>query len=208
MKIIITEEQFKLLQENDKDFNKTKSLITSMFEQGQDIDDIKKLTGLSHDIIVLCLKDKKIIKDPGNCVEINDILYHYLWHTDFINKSHLYDDGSEIELDLDTMSGSLDYDYYSHEGNRLYGYATLLWDGECGWPLDGEQFTWGEKSPFTYNEFYGDIDYMEHYDEFKKIETPNDIINFFNKYYFKLIKKPIEHLIERYLIHAIEMDEN
>jgi hypothetical protein len=205
----LTKENFSLLQENDKDFNKTKSLITSMFEQDYTIDDIKKITGLSYDIIILCLKNKKVIKDPGNCIEIHEMLYNYLWYTDFIEKNHIYDDGSEIDLDLDSMSRSLSYDFYSNEGNRLYGYATLLWDGDCDWPLDGEEFTWGEKSPFIYNEYYGNVDfYIETYDEFNKIETLQDIINFFNKYYFKFIKKPIEHLIERYLIQAIEMDEN
>jgi len=205
----LTKENFSLLQENDKDFNKTKSLITSMFEQDYTIDDIKKITGLSYDIIILCLKNKKVIKDPGNCIEIHEMLYNYLWYTDFIEKNHIYDDGSEIDLDLDRMSGSLSYDFYSNEGNRLYGYATLLWDGDCDWPLDGEEFTWGEKSPFIYNEYYGNVDfYIETYDEFNKIETFQDIINFFNKYYFKFIKKPIEYLIERYLIQAIEMDEN
>jgi len=205
----LTKENFSLLQENDMDFNKTKSLITSMFEQDYAIDDIKKITGLSYDIIILCLKDKKIIQDPGNCIEINEVLYNYLWYTDFIQKTHRYDDGAEIDLDLDSMSRSLSYDFYSNEGNRLYGYATLLWDGDCDWPLDGEEFTWGDKKPVSYNEFYGNVDfYIEHYDEFNKIETFEDIINFFNKYYFKLIKNPIEHLIERYLIQAIEMDEN
>lgn len=206
MKIVITEDQFKVLQESDMDFNKTKSLVTSMNEQGYSINDIKKFTGLGVDIIVLYLKDKKIVKDPGNCLEISTILYDYLWYTDFIKKEHRYDDGSKIFLDFDFMSGSLSYDFISNDGNRLFGYATLLWGGECGWPLDGDTFTLGksfrleDKITFDYGEHYGNIDFdKEHYDEFNKLETFEDIINFFNKYYFKLIKKPIEHLIGRYL---------
>ena len=43
MKIIVTEDQFKLLQENDNNFIKTKSVIDSMCDQGMEISDIKKL---------------------------------------------------------------------------------------------------------------------------------------------------------------------
>lgn len=89
MKIIITEEQFKLLQETNNDFNKTKTLLSSMIDQGMDFEDIERLTGLSSDIIILCLKDKKIIdfeKTNKFCDEIHTLLYKYLWRTDFIEK--------------------------------------------------------------------------------------------------------------------------
>lgn len=118
MKIIITEEQFKTLQESDNDFKKTKSLLLSMIEKDYSVDDIKKLTGLGYDIIILCLKDEKIIKEKGNCKEIHDFLYNYLWtHTDLINKKYFYDDGSKIYLDFDTMSGSVDFDYINTRGS-------------------------------------------------------------------------------------------
>lgn len=201
MKIIITEEQFKTLQESDNDFKKTKSLLLSMLEKDYSVDDIKKLTGLGYDIIILCLKYEKIIKEKGNCKEIHDFLYNYLWmHTDLINKKYFYDDGSKIYLDFDTMSGSVDFDYINAEGHRLFGYATFLWGGECEWPLDGEECTMGQKKPLNYNEYYGNIDYMEYYDEFKNIQSFDDIIKFFNNHYFELIKDPIEYLIEKYII--------
>lgn len=86
------------------------------------------------------------------------------------------------------------------EGHRLFGYPTFLWDGDCEWPLDGEEYTMGQKKPLNYNEHYGNIDYMEYYDEFKNIQSFDDIIKFFNNHYFELIKDPIEYLIEKYII--------
>lgn len=204
MKIIITKKQFNFLQENDTEFSRTKKLITSMFEQGNDIDDIKKLTGLNQNIIVLCLKDKPMINFPGDCLEIHNLLYNYLWNSEFIEKKRVYDDGSEIYLDFDTMAGSVSFDYYNSEGNRLFGYATFLWDGDCTWPLDGEEFTWGEKKPFLYNKFYGDIDYHTYYGEFKNMKSLEDIANFFNNHYFDLIKQPIESLIESYIMDELD----
>ena len=207
MKIVITEEQFKKLQESDDDFQKTKVLVISMYDEGMDINEIQKYTGLSNDIIVLCLKDKKIIQDSGDCGEIHNLLYNYLWHTGFIEKEHTYDDGSTIYLGLDRYSDSIDFEYINNEDNELNGYATFLWDGECSrWPLDGEKFTMGEEEPIFYDEYYGNIDYSKYNDEFKKIETFNDIINFFNNHYFELIQQPIEHLIRRYIDLTIEMD--
>jgi hypothetical protein len=200
----LTNENFNLIKENDKDFIKTKKLINSMVDDGFDINDIKKITGLSSDIIILCIKDKKIIETPGSCSEIHNLLYNYLWHTDFIEKKFFYDDGSVIYLDFDTMAGSVTFDYINNEGNRLFGYATFLWDGGCEWPLDGEEFTQGEKRPALYNEFYGDIDYVDYYDEFKNIKSFEDIINFFNNHYFELIKDPIEYLIEKYMLNQFD----
>jgi|688.fasta_scaffold348798_3 hypothetical protein len=207
MKIIITEDQFNKLQESDYDLKKTKELVISMYDQGMDINDIKKYTGLSNDILVLCLKYKKLIQKSGNCDEIHNLLYNDLWYTDFIEKEHTYDDGSTIDLYLDRTSGSIGFNYINNVDNELEGYATFLWDGECSkWPLDGEKFTMGEEEPIFYDEYYGNIDYSKYNDEFKKIESFNDIINFFNNHYFELIQQPIEHLIRRYIDLTIEMD--
>jgi hypothetical protein len=202
VKIIITEEQFKLLQESDNNFNKTKTLLSSMIDQGMDFEDIERITGLSSDIIILCLKDKKIIdfeKTNKFCDEIYTLLYRYLWRTDFIEKSHNYDDGSKIQLGRDYMSGSLYVNYHNKEGDLLNAYATFIWDGDCEWPLEGEMFKMKGKKEIFSGEQYGNIDYHRYYDEFTEIETLNDIINFFNNHYFELIKSPLDSLISKYL---------
>ena len=203
MKIIVTEDQFKLLQENDNDFIKTKSVITSMYDQGMGFSDIKKYTGLDYDVIILCLKDKKIISG-GDCEEIYEILYDYLFRSEFIIKDHKYSDGSTITISVDGDS-TMDFKYTATDGDQVYGYGTFLWDGGCNWPLDVDYF----KSGFDRIDdpkFYGDIDWSLYNDEFIKIETMDDIINFFNNHYFELIKSPIDKLIDEYRTDLLEMD--
>ena len=203
MKIIVTEDQFKLLQENDNDFIKTKSVISSMYDQGMEISDIEKYTGLDYDVIILCLKDKKIISG-GDCEEIYDLVYDYLYRTEFINKYHKYSDGSTITIDVDDEY-TAQFEYTAADGDYVYGYGTFLWNGDCDWPLDVDYF----KSGFDRIDdpkFYGMIDWSLYNDEFMKIETMDDIINFFNNHYFELIKSPIDKLIEDYRTDLLEMD--
>ena len=203
MKIIVTEDQFKLLQENDKDLIKTKSVITSMYDQGIIMSDIKKYTGLDYDVIILCLKDKKI-RSGGDCEEIYDLLYDYLYRTEFINKYHKYSDGSTITIDTNG-NPTVEFEYTAADGDQVYGYGTFLWSGECDWPLDVDYFKSGYER-IDDPKFYGAIEWSLYNDEFVKIETMDDIINFFNNHYFELIKSPIDKLIEDYRTDLLEMD--
>jgi len=203
MKIIVTEDQFKLLQENDNNFIKTKSVIASMYDQGMEISDIKKYTGLDYDVIILCLKDKKIISG-GDCEEIYEILYHYLFRSEFIIKDHKYSDGSTITISVDGDS-TMDFKYTATDGDQVYGYGTFLWAGDCNWPLDVDYFKSGYDR-IDDPKFYGDVDWSLYNDEFIKIETMDDIINFFNNHYFELIKSPIDMLVEQYRADLLEMN--
>jgi hypothetical protein len=79
MKIIITEEQFNKLQDSDKEFNKTKKLVNSMFDQGYDVDDILKITGLDKDAVIVLLYDREVIQDEiGECPDKYQYLYYKL----------------------------------------------------------------------------------------------------------------------------------
>ena len=57
MKIIITEDQFKRLQENDNDMRRKKLLIISMYDDGMGLMDIQNYTGLPREVVVFLLKD-------------------------------------------------------------------------------------------------------------------------------------------------------
>ena len=70
MKIIITEEQFKLLQETDNDFNKTKTLVTGMWADGMEIKDIVMFTSLSYEQVLFLLKDSDMEIDCEGAEEI------------------------------------------------------------------------------------------------------------------------------------------
>jgi len=197
MKIIVTENQFKLLQENDKDFNKTKSLVISMFNQGHSVNDIKKYTGLSNEVVVLCLEDEKTIK-KGDCEDIYETLYNILWETDFIEKDVTYNDGSTLSIDYDRFEGSITLSYTSDNGIELGGYATFLWNGECNLPIDVNSvlkngtIDWYEAS--NYNVWRAD-------ETFKEIETYRQLIDYFNQTYFKVMKEPLDEMVEEYLYH-------
>jgi hypothetical protein len=142
MKIIITEEQFNKLQDSDKDFNKTKTLVNSMFDEGYSIDDILKFTGLDKDAVIVLLYDREVIQDgSGECPDKYQYLYYTLFRGDsgLINKDRYYDDGSSVEITFDRFSGSINF-HYKSEGYQLGGYATLMWDAEPKLPIDISQF--------------------------------------------------------------------
>ena len=197
MKIIITEDQFKTLQESDRDFKKTKSLVVSMYNNTKDIEEIKRYTSLEEDVILLCLMDEKVFEKVGKCGVIGDFFYEYVFPTDFIEKSYSYDDGSEIKIYYDRMDGTINFSYFSKNGDKLYGYATFLWDGMCKLPIDVSSFI-SEGNEIYENK--GIYDAWSPDKEFRSIETIRQLIDYFNKYYFKLLKKPLETLHNEYIL--------
>lgn len=196
MKIIITEEQLKMFQETDPDFNKTKSLILSMYDDNYTIEDIKKFTGLSNDIIILCLKDVELTGENLSCEEIHDYLYDVLWYSNFIDENKTFNDGTSMEINIDTYEPTIVFEYNHFYGNSVDGYGTFLYQGGCSLPIDliGTKLN---------GEYMGDKEYhlgyvndFLNYPEFKKIKTMGDIINFFNTYYFNIIKKKLDEYLE------------
>ena len=58
MKIVITEDQFKTLQESDRDFKKTKSLVVSMYNNTKDIEEIKVIGTSKGQVMDYSIKNK------------------------------------------------------------------------------------------------------------------------------------------------------
>lgn len=198
MKIIITEDQFKALQENDRDFKKTKSLVVSMYNNTKDIEEIKRYTSLEEDVIIMCLMEEKIFKKGEECGVIGDFFYEYIFPTDFIEKRYSYDDGSEIKIYYDRLDGTINISYFSKNGDKLYGYATFLWDGMCKLPIDVISFiSEGRKEIYDNKGIY---DTWSPDEEFRSIETIKELIDYFNQNYFKLLKKPLETLHNEYIL--------
>lgn len=196
MKIVITEEQFKTLQESDMDFKKTKSLVTSMYNNTKDIEEIMRYTGLDLDVVILCLMDEKVFEKGEECGVIGDFFYGYIFNTEFIEKRYAYDDGSKIKIYYDRMDGTINISYY-HETADLYGYATFLWDGMCNLPLDISSFIpKGRKAIYDNKGIY---DSWKPDDEFKSIETIRELVDYFNKNYFKILKNPLKEILNEYM---------
>ena len=198
MKIIITESQYRILQENDNDMRRKKSLIISMYDDGMTLMDIQKYTGISIEEVVFLLKD--YIK-----VDINDakMLSHYLWKYvlagDFFDKRKVFDDGSKIQLRIESISGSISFTYrINHDYLKdVKGFATLAWNDEMQFPIEvtelihkDDEYESDEKL-LVGDEIFNDP-------EFRKIKTLSDYIDFLNKKYMIYIKDNVDKYVILY----------
>jgi hypothetical protein len=194
MDFILNKKQIGLITENS---DRTQKLVQSLFRKGHSLDMIYTITGLPKQIVLKSLYDE-VITSQNDTNTIWNLLYHYLWKEGLLDKKRVYDDGSYVELYYDHFSGSLEYEYKTKNGNKIHGYATLLWDGGPDFPVDGTEFT------FNNGEFsYYDISAGNFYGDIKKYIPKNVTIRglekLFNLYYFKMLKKILDNLEIQYL---------
>ena len=197
MKIVITEEQFKKLQESDDDFQKTKVLVLSMYDEGMDINEIQKYTNLSLPPLIFLLKDR--VK-----VNINDIhmLHDYLWDyvlpSDIFDRKRFFEDGTKLQIFPDYMSASLQFTYIpNHEHIReVIGYATFVWDASKIFPIDVEEVIFHDDEYIRPESALGLFKDVFKEPDFLKIKTLSDYIEFFNKRYSNIIKYEVDKYIE------------
>ena len=197
MKIIITEDQFNKLQESDKDFNKTKKLVNSMFDQGYDVDDILKITGLDKGAVIVLLYDREVIHDEsGECQNKHDYLYDLLWDSGLIEKVYSYEDETVVTINKDAWTGSLDFGYVS-EGYKVRGMATLMWNAEPKLPVDITYFYDIDGTYYDVDGFeYSSVD-LRNNDKFNNIKTFRELIDFFNNDYYIMLKEELDPLLKR-----------
>jgi hypothetical protein len=197
MKIIITEDQFNKLQESDEDFNKTKTLVNTMFDEGYSIDDILKFTGLDKDVVIVLFYDREIIKDQiEESIDKYEYLYHLLWDGELLNKTHKYEDGSIAIIGFDRFSGSIHFNYRS-EGYELRGYATLLWDSETKLPVDVSQFLDIDDTEYDVDGSEYSIVDLRTDEKFNNIKTLRQLVDYFNNDYFIMLKEELDPLLKR-----------
>jgi hypothetical protein len=200
MKIIITEEQFNQLQESDRDFNKTKNLVNSMYDEDKlSIDEIVTYTGLDKDAVIVLLYDREIIQDEsGECQDKFQYLYYTLFRggSTLINKDRYFEDGSSVEITFEYFSGTIDFKYTS-EGYKLIGYATLMWDVEPKLPVDITTFYDIDGTDY-------DVDGSEHSsvdlrtdEKFNNIRTLRQLVDYFNNDYYIMLKEELDPLLKR-----------
>lgn len=199
MKIIITEDQFNKLQDSDKEFNKTKKLVNSMFDQGYDVDDILKITGLDKDAVIVLLYDREVIQDKsGECPDKYQYLYYKLFRggSDLINKDRYFEDGSSIEITFEYFSGTIDFEYKS-EGYKLIGYATLMWDAEPKLPVDITTFYDIDGTDYDVDgSEYSSVD-LRTDEKFNNIKTFRQLVDYFNNDYYIMLKEELDPLLKR-----------
>lgn len=190
MKIIITENQYKLLIENN--FEKNKRLISNMWDGGYDIDDISELIGLDKTDVILHLKDKHIKIDCDFAEKLTSLLF---WKTDLINKEYSFNDGeSTLEFTWGGFSGII-YFTYENKEVKLVGMASPYWNGYCHVPVDTEYFvnkSDGEEDDYNFTE----IQLNNVPSEFNSIQ---ELIDFLNNGYPKELIKKMPDLISLYV---------
>ena len=189
MKIIITEKQFKKLQESDLDFNKTKTLVTDMWADGMEIKDIVMFTSLSYEQVLFLLKDYDMEID---CKSAEDIIISILSHTDLIQKK-INDDEFDLYFGYDSFAGTVQFQYISKKGFYLDGMSTPYWNGECYTPVDG---SYAENEKAQSDDNYDGLGLR-----FKNPEnfySIGELIDWFNGEYRKNLLDKIETLVEHY----------
>jgi len=186
MKIIISESQYSNIFESNNE--KQSNLIYKMWNDGMDIYEISELIGLKESQVVLYLKDKEI---RISC-DLSYIIIQILYRTSLINKNFNFNNGEMIlNLNWDSFGGSVNFEYEDKK-YKLSGMATPYWDGNCSTPVDGSYFE--------------DIESGDYYDEYdnsgirtdytpSKFKSIQELIDFLNNEYPKLLILPIQELI-------------
>jgi hypothetical protein len=196
MKIIITEEQFNQLQENDNDMQRKKSLIISMYDDGMDLMDIQNYTGLPKESVVFLLKDH-IKVDINDAKMLSKYFWWYVLVGDIFDKKKVFDDGSKILLHIESISGSISFTYrVNHDYLKdVRGFATIAWNNQREFPIEvtelihkDDEYESDEKL-LVGDEIFNDP-------EFRKIKTLSDYIDFLNKKYMLYIKDNVDNYIK------------
>jgi hypothetical protein len=186
MKIIISESQYSNIFESNNE--KQSNLIYKMWNDGMDIYEISELIGLKESQVIYYLKDKEI---RISC-DLSYIIIQILYRTSLINKNFNFNNGEMIlNLNWDSFGGSVNFEYEDKK-YKLSGMATPYWDGNCSTPVDGSYFE--------------DIESGDYYDEYdnsgirtdytpSKFKSIQELIDFLNNEYPKLLISPIQELI-------------
>ena len=189
MKIVISESQYTSLfgPYNEKNSN----LIYKMWNDGMDFHEMSELTGLRESQVVYLLKDKEISISCDLAYRLIQILYK----TSLINKEFNFNNGQmELVFKWDGFGGMIMFEY-DDKYYKLTGMATPYWDGNCSIPVDGSYFE--DKKSGDYYEEYDDSGIRTDYVP-SKFNSIQELIDFLNNEYPKLLISPIRKLIENY----------
>lgn len=189
MKIVISESQYHNLFESN--YEKNLTLVYKMWNEGMDIYDINELTGLTLEQILFLLKDKKIKIDCGFAYNLLRILFR----SDLVNKKHTFEDMSaDLEFSWDGFGGIVNFSYNDNR-YKLRGFSTPYWDGNCVTPVDGSDFE--DMETGNYDEYYDNQGMTTEYTP-SRFNSIQELIDFLNNEYPKLVMEPIQKLIKFY----------
>jgi hypothetical protein len=190
MKIIITESQYQNLLESDKSFEKTKRLVTNMWADGMDIEDIKTYTSFSTEQVLILLKDSDMEID----CKMAPYFVNKLFNLGLVKKIHTFNnDTVELRFGNVDIAGTLEFEY-SDKNYILIGLATPYWNG-CFTPVDGSYFE--NKIDGSYIDTYDNTN--QKFDCPEYFYSINELIEWLNNEYPKKVMSKIQNLLEYYI---------
>jgi len=189
MKIIISESQYNNIFESK--YKKNSNLVYKMWNEGMDFYEISDLTGLELEQILFLLKDKKIKIDCGLAYKLVGMLFR----SDLVDKKHSFENMSaDLEFLWDGFGGIVNFSY-SDNHYKLRGFSTPYWDGNCVTPVDGSEFE--DMETGNYDEYYDNQGIKTEYTP-NRFNSIQELIDFLNNEYPKLVINPIQKLIKYY----------
>ena len=176
------------LEKNITESNNEKqsNFIYKMYNEGMNFNEISELIGLNEFQIVKLLKDKDLRINCDLAYKIISIIYK----TDLIKKKFSFENG-EMELEWDSFGGLVAFEY-DDKDYKLMGMATPYWDGNCSTPVDGSYFE--NKETGQYIDVYDNSGIRTDYTP-SKFNSIQELIDFLNNEYPKLLISPIRELI-------------
>lgn len=182
------------LNESEKEIPKNQRLIKQMWFDGYSKEDIQNYTGIDRGEFYTILKDEK---QGIDCPEANQIIMDMLRNTNLINKKYdltkfNYEDGS-LEF-TDFFAGILTF-IYEDSLYQIQGMATPYWH-DCTIPIDISHIMDIKTNEYVYDEIQTSVDY-----ELipKKFNSYQEIIDFMNNDYPRLVIPKIKNSIKYYL---------
>lgn len=169
-----------------------------MYDDGMDLMDIQNYTGLSKEMVVFLLKDH-IKLDINDTKMLSDYFWWYVLVGDIFDKQKVFDDGSKIQLFIESMSRSISFTYrVNHKYLKdVKGFATIAWNDQKEFPIEVTELTHKDDDYESDQKLLiGDEIFNE--PEFKEIKTLSDYIDFLNKKYMIYIKDNVDNYIKHF----------
>lgn len=132
MKIIITENQFKNIQRQDR----IKQIVEDLWQQGYSMEEIPNYIPIPFWQVVTILKDHDMEID---CEMAYDLIRDLFQKTSFFTKEVITDKFG-FYLIYSSFEGAIEYEYKDDDCIML-GYATPYWNQECFLPIENVRYT-------------------------------------------------------------------
>lgn len=159
--------------------DRTKKLISRLYQEGKTFFEINKMTGLPFDILISTLGEYDIEID---CTMAYELILQFFAHTNLLKKN-IETKNYKIELDYNHWEGTIEYKYLDTD-YVMEGYCTPYWDGNCNLPI--ENFKIYDSDGDLEDDSYVMIKLPERFDSY------SDLIEWFNSSYLNILSNSLK----------------